>query len=58
MVKKTKIKSTTTGLVIQIVNAKPKVYEVVRKLAEKEGRSIARQAEMMLMDIIEVRGYK
>jgi hypothetical protein len=53
--KKVQKKTTPTRLVIQIVNANPKLYEMVRKLAEKEGRSISKQAERVLMEALEIK---
>lgn len=58
MKEKTQKKKIVTHPTIQIVKPKPKVSEIVKKLADKEGRSVGRQAEQMLLELIEIRGYK
>jgi hypothetical protein len=40
---------------IQIVDPDPKLLETVKRLAEKEKRSVGRQAEVMLGQFIEIK---
>lgn len=43
---------------IVIPDIEKRIYDKVKKLSAEQKRSIGKQAEMMLSELIEIKGYK